>query len=162
MGVVAHNLGSYKRFREQVKGAARADFIPAIAKVVGVALTKLTLDGFRRAQDPYGKAWAAVERNRARDRKARARRARAGRVVKSDKPLIDTGRMRASVTHVVSGGDVRIVIPVQYASYHQEGTKHIQARPMLPDSRGLPPKWTATINREALGVLRRTFGSGVP
>jgi phage gpG-like protein len=161
MGVVAHNLGDYKRFREQVRGAARGELVPVIAKVVGVALSKLTTDGFRLSQDPYGKPWAGVERNRVRDRKARARLARAGRAAKADKPLIDTGRMRASVTHVTSGGDVRIIIPVQYASFHQEGTRHIQARPMLPDSRGLPPKWTAAINREALAILRRYFGPAV-
>jgi hypothetical protein len=158
VGIVVHNAAGYDRFRAQVKAAARAEFIPVIAKLVGVALTKLVLDGFRLSEDQYGDAWASVERNRARDRKAKSRRARAGKPAKSDKPLIDTGRMRASVTHVVSGGDVRVVIPVEYASYHQEGTRHIQARPMLPDSRGLPPKWAAAINKETLRVLRGNFG----
>lgn len=93
-----------------------------LSQRIGAGFTKLVADEFKESVGPDGKPWKPVQRNRKRDRLARERRARAGKPIRGDKPLIDTGRMRASVTAIQSSGStVRIAIPVDYAGVHQNG-----------------------------------------
>jgi phage gpG-like protein len=94
-----------------------------LVDLVGAALLKQVADEFRQSRDPYGKAWAPVKRTREKDRLAREKRAAEGKAAKADKPLVDSGRMRGSVSFKAGSSDlVRIFIPVDYASYHQQGT----------------------------------------
>lgn len=159
MGLAIQNLRAFKDLQRQLDAAARGRFLPELAKRIGVAFEKQVADQFRQSRDPYGKPWKPVERNRGRDRRARAKRARAGKPARADKPLIDTGRMRGSVTHRVSGTSVRILIPVEYASYHQDGTRRIARRQMLPEleTGGLGPRWTLAALKESNAVLAKHF-----
>lgn len=145
----------------ETSGTLRAD----IAKVLGVAAMKLVADGFRKSVDPYGKPWAPVVRNRKRDRRARASRARRGLTAKADKPLIDTGRLRGAAVSTgnleTSAAGVRISIPVEYASYHQHGTRRIPQRMMLPVG-SLGPIWKPALDKAALPVVRRYFRGDKP
>lgn len=158
MGVVVKDLRALKDLQRRLLGAAAVE--PELTKRLGVAFMKEVADEFRQSRDPYGKPWAPVVRNRKRDRRARAKRAAAGKPPKADKPLIDTGRMRASVVARTERSTVRIAIPVQYASFHQDGTKRIPRRQMLPDATtgGLGPRWSAVAQREAIAVLNKHFG----
>jgi phage gpG-like protein len=125
---------------------------------IGVGFTKLVADEFKTSTGPDGKPWKSVERNRKRDRLARARRARAGKPIRGDKPLIDSGRMSASVTAIQSGGNVvRVAIPVDYAIFHQQGTSKMERRQMLPEGE-LPPKWRDTAEKEAALLLAQKAG----
>jgi len=44
---------------------------------------------------------------------------------------VDTGRLRGSITHAVSGNDVYIGTNVEYAPYVELGTRKMAARPFL-------------------------------
>lgn len=160
MGLAIKDITAFRSLERQLDAAAKGRFLPEMAKRIGVAFEKQMADQFRQSRDPYGKPWKPVERNRARDRRARAKRARAGKPARSDKPLIDTGRMRASVTHIVSGTSIRVLIPVEYATYHQDGTRRIARRQMLPeqDTGGLGSRWTLAALKESNAVLAKHFG----
>ena len=154
---VTGDFAALRDLQKRLERIAGGRFAPELAQRLGAVGMKLVADEFRESRDPYGKPWAPVQRNRAKDRKARARRAAAGKPAKADKPLIDTGRLRASVTAArTSGSTVRITLPVSYASFHQTGTKRIQRRQILPEhaTGGLGPRWTAAFNREASRMLQ--------
>lgn len=146
---------------EQWRGLSRLDrtrpeLLDAVSKRLGVAAMKLLADQFRASVDPYGDAWKPVTRNRKRDKRGRRKNGRA------DKPLIDSGRLRGAVagrdgdiSARSGGGRVRIDIPVEYAPFHQTGTKHIARRQILPDrARGLPATWESAFRKEVAKTLR--------
>src|SRR3954468_6485648 len=123
MPLLARSVGVVRQLQAKLDARAiRRAVAPDIAKSVAALVQGEIGKEFRNSVNPYGEPWKPVFRNRKRDRNARARRAARGLAVKSDKPLIDTGRLRASVTVTVQGGSVRAALPVEYASYHQEGT----------------------------------------
>lgn len=160
MPLVVKNLKAFEEFRSRITELPY--LVPRLANRLGVALVKEVGNQFRESRDPYGNAWAPVVRDRRRDRRARARRAKKGLAAKADKPLIDTGRMRASVTFRVEGDSVRVAIPVEYASYHQYGTRTIQRRQILPEANtgGLGPRWSMIAARESAALLNEHFGKG--
>lgn len=95
---------------------------------IGQALVSRVVQGFDISTGPYGE-WrplSPVTINRRRK--------------KSAKPLLDTGRLRNSITHEFDNNSARIGTNVEYAKYHQLGTKTIPARKFLPD-KGLPREW---------------------
>lgn len=160
MGLVVRNLREFEQFRSKVAEAPY--LIPVLAKRIGAAFVKQVADEFKESRDPYGNAWAPVMRDRLKDRRARARRVKQGKAPKADKPLIDTGRLRASVVARTDGGTVRIALPVEYASYHQYGTRSIKRRQILPesDTGGLGPRWSTAASKEATAVLNEHFAKG--
>lgn len=164
MGITV-NVARFEAVRRRMQEASMGNFLPALTVRMAAAITKQLADEYRESRDPYGNAWKPVFRRRRKDRLARQRAyKRASLAGKSlatvrDLPLVDSGRMRAlSIAHEVSSTGVRVIIPVAYASYHQEGTRHIARRQIVPDDKtgGLGPIWTAALNREANAVLRET------
>lgn len=156
-GVVLKTPLALEQLKERLAYAARGAFLPELGARVGAAILKEIADEFRQSRNPYGVAWAPVFRNRRRDRVARARRAKAGKPVKADKPLIDSGRLRASPVARMVGTNVHVALPVDYASYHQLGTKRIQRRQILPEDEtgGLGTLWTLAITRESNAVMEK-------
>jgi phage gpG-like protein len=130
---------------------------------LGVALMKEVADEFRASRDPYGNPWKplAKQRERARDKNAKAARIRAGKPLRKDKILVDTGRMRASVVFRPDPLGLRVIIPVEYASYHQEGTGRMPRRQIVPDgdTGGLGARWTMAAIKAASSVVL-TFMKG--
>jgi phage gpG-like protein len=156
MPVIARGLGSLQRFQRQLE-TVKSAAIPKVAERVGVALVKQVMDEFRESRDPYGNAWAPVQRNRRRDRAARNRRIARGLAVKADKPLLDTGRLRGSTGYSVRGAQVRVFLTANYASYHDQGTRRIKQRQILPSEGRLPAKWEKAIEKEAKRTLDEHF-----
>jgi phage gpG-like protein len=161
MGLVARRIENLDWLRSRIVGF-RQDLLPVIAKRIAAGYVKLVADEFRDSHDPYGVPWKPVVRNRRRDRRARERRAAKGLVARADKPLVDTGRLRASVTARVDGSVVRVALPVEYASYHQYGTRRIARRQILPeaDTGGLPAAWVEMAINEANKTLAEYFRKG--
>lgn len=167
MGVTVKNISAFKDLQRRLTAVSRSSvMVDELGKRVGAALMKQVADEFKESRDPYGKAWAPLKTERARNVKANARAVKKGKAPRAGKPLIDTGRLRASVTTKISGGNVRVVLPVQYASYHQDGTTKkdksqlIPRRQILPeaDTGGFGDRWTMAINKEAMAVLQKHFG----
>jgi phage gpG-like protein len=145
---------------------ARAD----TARSMGLAAMKQLSDEFRESRDPYGNKWAPL-------------RLRRGR------PLLDTGRLRASAALSPLPNGFAITMTAGYASTHQSGKRDIRPvrakmlswkmrgstrryfakrvsiprRQMLPEAAtgGLGPYWSRALGDAALEQIRRIFqGSG--
>jgi phage virion morphogenesis protein len=84
-------------------------------------------EGFAASRSPEGAAWRPL---------ARARRRGAGR------PLLDTGRLRASITYQVTANGFLLKTTLVYAATHQYGWESIPARPYFPEG-DVPPAWVA-------------------
>jgi hypothetical protein len=157
---ITGDYAGLRDLQQRVAAIAEGKFVPELAQRMAAAGLKQLADQFKGSVDPYGEPWAPVVRKRARDTKAKARRAKSGRFVPTDRPLVDTGRLRAAATgaqaNQSSGSLVRITIPVEYASFHQEGTARIKRRQILPEAStgGLGPRWSKAFEREALAMLR--------
>lgn len=113
---------------------------------IGAAVTSEVLLGFRNSVDPYGKAWAKI--------KPRPTR-KGGNIAGRDKPLLDTGRLRNSMTYNADKSSVRIGTNVVYAEQHQIGIG-VKQRKFLPDV-GLPVSW----QQEIMHVLNDYLNSVV-
>jgi phage gpG-like protein len=94
-----------------------------LAQRISAAGMKLVADEFKTETDPYGNKWAPLARERGRNKRARLRAMAAGKKVKGQKILQDTGRMKNSVGAVPRGNTARLVIPTWYAAVHQSGGK---------------------------------------
>jgi phage gpG-like protein len=154
-----------EELRRRVKEVASPGFREAIAKRLAASAMKLVADEFRDSKDPYGRGWLPVHRDRPRDRRARASAMRRGnwqRAMRPDKPLVDTGRMRSAVVAYADGTTVRVSIPVEYASFHQYGTRRIPQRQILPEEStgGLGPIWGEAFRKELSGAINDLVGGG--
>lgn len=102
--------------------------------------------GFRRQRDPYGEPWAPLKRDRARNVAAAEQNRRTGRGRRSSKGKIlrDTGRLANSLLGKANGGQVVIGTNVEYAPYHQYGTRHMVDRRIIPMT-AFPEKWASIV-----------------
>lgn len=163
MAVLRGNISALEDLERRIRSVTNPRFKEELAHRLAATSIKLLADEFRNSQSPYGDAWKPVSRNRKRDQRARGRRDKSGRYLRADKPLVDTGRLRAASTSsaadVSSGSTVRISIPVEYASYHQFGTKRIAQRQIVPDeANGLGSIWERAYAKEIERKLRETMG----
>lgn len=153
MAVKRANLAQLAKLREGLKSLTSAQSRTLVAQRLCATAVKLVSDEFRKSVEPYGKPWAPVYRNRKRDRRARAKRAAKGLPPRADKPLVDTGRLRASVAAYPTSTGLRVVLPPTYASFHQEGTRRIKQRRIVPDDGDLGPVWKRALEREGKRAL---------
>lgn len=113
--VVLHGL---EPLRRQIERVEHVD-VEQLLTIIGIRLHRQTLRTFMMEKDPWGRPWkplkpATIERKR------------------SSKILRDTGRLWQSFTWRVEGDTLHFGTNVEYAPYHQFGTKHIPRRPFLP------------------------------
>lgn len=106
-------------------------------------LIDLTDDCFDAETDPYGAKWAPLKRPRPRG---------------GNKILQDTRILKNSFHVVPKSLLIEVSNSVQYASYHQYGTAKMPARKMIPDSRGMPPSYTAEFQDIYEDIIKEIFG----
>ena len=153
--------GGLRGLRERIAGMTTPAFRTNIAQLCGAAALKLVADEFNGSHDPYDTPWAELASRRGpslgRGGRGRSRRRVQGPRRRA-KPLLDTGRLRASFTVQPGDGFFRIGSSVGYARFHQFGTRRMVARPMLP-GQVIPEKWTdafaEVINRAVTRQLQR-------
>lgn len=141
MAMVRSSFGALEDLHRRVTFVGSPDFKVAVARRLTGTVLKLLADEFRGSRDPYGRVWKPVRRR--------------------GKPLIDTGRLRASATGVrAEGAAVRVSIPVEYASYHQFGTRRIAQRQIVPmaETGGLGPIWAKAFEREIELAIHQAMG----
>ena len=153
-------------------GARAQNLAPAFREIGANVVADAQLR-FRDSRDPYGVAWKPLTQA---TREARARRAAGKNAMRKDgrfkaaalrrfvgayntaKPLLDTGRLRNSITYRLLGASgVEVGSNVAYAALHQFGGQAgrgkkvtIPARPFLATrERGLPREYGEII-RDAL------------
>jgi phage gpG-like protein len=90
------------RLQAKLKSLATDDTYVRLNNVVGAAALAQVQLGFRTGTDPYGRAWP-------------------GLVLRSGKPLLNTGRLRSSFSYQASRRSFTIGTNVAYAKTHQRG-----------------------------------------
>lgn len=120
------------------------DQIPAQASREAAREIKKLIDReFREGVDPLGRRWAPLATGEL-------------------SFLFDTGKLFGSVTvRPRAGAGIQVTVDVQYASYHQTGTRRMPARKILPEAK-LPRSWELAIEKAVENSVRRKFaGTGV-
>jgi phage gpG-like protein len=74
----------------------------SLFEALGRKLRTLILLGFKQSKDPWGRAWLPLR-------------------FRSGQPLLDTGRLRSSITYVATSQFVEVGTNVRYARTHQFG-----------------------------------------
>lgn len=124
-----------RRLRELAGGNIRR----AGAVAIQSALTNLIDERFDDRAAPTGTPWAA-------------RKPPTGTW-----PILEkTGRMRRSFKVVATAAQVRVLNDTEYLKFHQTGTKHMVARPVLPTG-PLPPEWERRIDTAVSNAIDRFF-----
>ena len=118
----------------------RESFMSGIKRRVGDGCLELLAVEFASSLGPTGAAWAPLK-------------------YRNGLPLVKTGAMRDSFTAYPMQNGVRIQAGVDYAAYHQTGTRNMPARPMLP-SGSLPPAWLAVVETAYNDAVRRAVTGG--
>ncbi len=136
--------------RQLAKLAADSFATDLNRQLAAESMTQLQL-GFRASRDPYGTAWAALQR-------------------RQGSPLLDTGRLRNSFARgALSPKGFAVGTNVVYAATHQFGRDikpgkrgkggRIPARPMMPSATGgLGPIWLAAFSAVVDQAMKRVFG----
>ncbi len=124
--------------RSRIAGLSGPAFRAKLSQVLSAAAFKMTMDTFHRSTDPYGRAWARLK-------------------VRKGKPLLDTGRMRASTYFVPLASGFRVDFSANYAVHHQYGTRRMVRRQMIPmpETGGLPPTWSERFDKETEALITR-------
>lgn len=110
----------------------------AIASKVAVAAHDACLLGFQQQRDPYGVPWAPRKPSKADN---------------GHKLLDDTGRMINSLTSRPTANGVTLRI-LDYAKFHQSGTRFMVARKVFPDPGQGLGMWREPIERASLDAVR--------
>jgi phage gpG-like protein len=127
-------------------GLGKSSFAQQISEQVSEEMLSLTQDCFDGSHDPDGRPWKPL-------------------VIRAGKPLLDSGRLRASLEPESTPTQAKVVTNVSYAAAHQNGTgpiktknakalkignryfastKGIPARPFIPEE--LPPSYEQAID----------------
>lgn len=117
--------------------------VPATAsREVAEQITGRLDAGFSAGTDPYGRGWAPLA-------PATLRKGR------HPPPLTDTRRLRSgTVARPRAGAGVALLTGDAYGGYHQTGTRHMPARPILPRG-SMPATWNAIIRTAVANAARR-------
>ena len=173
MAGVTYDHGAMARARRDFESLRLGAYVPRLSQLVAMGGVKLTMDCFRKQQDPYGRKWQPLARERSRDKKARLRAIAKGKKVRGQKILIDTSRMRNSTTAIQLGRSGGVAIPTGYAITHQNGA-HIAPHSRLASYKNATYRVGNKVASEGqarkahkagLSVhvdrFRRTYGDGI-
>lgn len=105
-----------------------------IAGEIADGITEEIRRQFDAGVDPYGDAWAALLPSTLKRKGGDARILRRTDVLSSE-----------TIARPTQGAGIEIT-SVDYGSYHQCGTVHMDARPILPDGDALPEAWEDVID----------------
>lgn len=123
------------------------DLADDIAIESSAAIEEAIDSQFTLGTDPYGTPWAPLKES--------TKRRWPGR---DNPPLTASGAMRGSVVVSATMGKIEVIV-ADPAGYHQDGTKHMVARQIIPtDAQGIPPSWEAAIHDAGMAVLDRRWG----
>jgi hypothetical protein len=125
---------------------AELDDVPSrISSEVADGINVLIADQFASGSDPYGAPWAPLLPQTVRRKGGDARI-----LLRSDDLAAQT------VARPTSGAGVEIT-SVGYGGRHQGGTKHMVARPILPDGGELPESWQEVIDTATESAFKKAL-----
>lgn len=116
-------------------------FLGQLKNVLAVRVFVLIDQGFTTRKSPYGMPWKASKKPGAGD-------------------LIDTGRLRGSLTIKATRDGVSVSSSLPYAAVHQYGAtgkRHIPARPFLPNRDVWPSAWAKDFEEDCQLAVERLW-----
>ena len=113
------------------------------AKAIAMRLTAELNDEFTGEHDPYRRAWAPLLPQTVKRKGGDARILR-----RTDALSVETVALPAS------GAGIEIT-SLEYGQFHQTGTRHMVARPVLPGGSELPKAWQDIIEEEIDAAFRK-------
>lgn len=119
MAASVRGLDESRRADEEI--AERMANLTPVLQVMAQDLRTMIDNAFDQSKSPMGGTWAPLK-------PATIKRRRK----KSSQPLVDTGRLRNSVTTQAFPRAIQFGSNVEYAAPQQFGTAHIPPRPFLP------------------------------
>lgn len=133
---ITGQFGKLNAFANKLAGAPR--LLLDISRNLAEESLTLAAEGYRAARDPYGAAWAPRKRGGG------------GRAL-----LVRTGAMRNSASVVAATKRYfTIAYTMAYARFHQNGTRRMPRRSVLPRGSRLPGSWAdayAAVVEEIMG-----------
>jgi phage gpG-like protein len=127
---VRGNFAGLVKLRERIGHAMTPQFQAEMAQGWGAACLKELMDEFKQSRDPYGRPWKKLALRRGR-------------------PLLLTGRMRASASVRPRPAGFELVITAAYAATHQYGFK------------GIKPVRAKALSWQVKGRKKRFFAQSV-
>ncbi len=130
-----------EKMGEMAGGLFGNSFLGQLKGVLAVRVFVLIDQGFTQRKSPYGLPWKASKRPGAGD-------------------LIDTGRLRGSLTIKATREGVSVASSSPYAAVHQYGTtgkRRIPARPYLPNRDVWPAFWAKGFEEDCLLAVERLW-----
>ena len=141
--------------------ASTYDLSPVMGEIGETIRSSVDLN-FVDSSDPWGGKWRSLSRATIMQRLGRGKDnfKKDGKISKKGQsvamsgfqPLMDTGRLRSSITYQATGNSVTVGTKLIYAATHQFGRDHIPARPFMPIRNGevdLP----APLRDEIIGTI---------
>lgn len=126
---------------DRLERLSHASFFGAIQRGTAALGLRLIADSFARSLTPNGQPWAPLKH-------------------RNGSPLVKTGAMRDSFTAYPLPNGVRFIAGVDYAGFHQNGTRTIPARRILPRTgEQLPAAWRTGIANLYTSAARRQVSS---
>ncbi len=130
-------------FRDLADRLAELEDIPSrIAAEVADEINESLINEFDSGVNAYGNAWKPLLPQTVRRKRGDAR------------ILRRTDALSAATRAVPTSGAGIEIQSLDYGSFHQNGTKRMVARKILPDGSTLPPAWSDAIE----GAMARAFG----
>ena len=120
---LTHNLSALQQRLDRLQGKLGGDLTPVMTAIGGL-LESSTRERFETKRDPQGMSWEQLN-----PKTKNAKRTAKGRL-RSD-ILVDRGDLRKSITYHATSQSVAVGTDRHYGRYHQEGTRHMPARPFL-------------------------------
>jgi hypothetical protein len=117
----------------------------ATTRAAGERLAARVRSQFASGSDPYGRSWAALKPGTIKRKRGR------GRV------LVDSGALAGSVRFEAQGLSGRLTVG-ESARYHQDGTRYMPARKILPDQ-ALPAAWAQDARSSLLDQATNVVGA---
>lgn len=138
---------AYKGFQRLHGTLRKLSEVPSRAAADAAVRIADVFDGqFADGVDPYGKQWAALKPYTL----AKGR---------FPPPLTDTGAMRDSIeVKPTPGAGIEVTMGVDYATFHQTGTRDMAQRQIMPQSGGLPASWSSAIADAVREATRKAMG----
>jgi phage virion morphogenesis protein len=127
------------RFQESLVSLLKLDYVQ-LNKDLANALRNSTLTRFKKGVDPEGEAWPPSGRAESEGRMSKEGKAKAQSMARfegsgktiSGKTLVDTGRLKNSITTAVDVDEIQVGTNVVYARIHQLGGEEGKPNATMP------------------------------